>query len=214
MPRACRTVKSASPWGLGRGTRGPSSLPVPPGRGPVSVREQPVVLGLVADESCQREGQHQHRASDDHGRDAPSDPVMDRVYGPCDCGDQRQTSKPAAEARPSHRHRAPAAEPVVEHGHKRQPAPQTLAQRDHHINGVKHEWGYDGLHEVRQEVKRQVTQEGNVLRGFNLAEEQPADAHDHHSDQHHPPRAQLIDQVALDGAEDAAFDAGEGESEG
>ena len=92
--------------------------------------------------------------------------------------------------------------------------PKPLAQRDHHVDGVKHEWGYDGLHEVRQEVKRQVTQEGNVLRGFNLAEEQPADAHDHHSDEHHPARAQLIDQVALDRAEDPALDAGECESEG
>ena len=166
------------------------------------------VLGAVADEVGQRQCSHQDDDAQNQGNVLPADGATDteRMPGEGDADaavdaevderDYNQRAAAAHEIGPAHGRRHAPGKPVVDGGHHGDPAAHALAQGHHHVGGVEH------------------VQRGNRPEsGVDLPEDQETEAQDDEPAEHHLPRAQLVGQVSLDGAHEAAFDAGQREGE-
>ena len=167
------------------------------GVGRVAVGEQAVFLGAVSYEPGEREDDDEYDDSEYERGGGPSEPVVVGVNRPGERGNYGEGAYPADGVGEAHRLGAVADEPVVQHGHEREPTAESLPQRDDYIDEVEH-----------PEAGELPAEYGDVL---NLAEEYPAQPHDGHAYEDEAAGAEPVHQVALYGAEYAALDAGEGE---
>ena len=199
---ACWAVK---PWACA--ARGASAGAG--GRHVFAVGPQADVLGTVADDEGQGEGDGEDNDGEDEGDALPADDVVDAegdvgeghadaaIDAEVDEGDDEEGAAAAHEVGPAHGGGHASGEPVVDGGHHGDPGTHALAEGHDHIGGVEHVQGGDG-----------------PVCGVDLPEDEEAEAEDEEADEDHLATAELVGEVAFDGAHQSALDAGESEGEG